>query len=1194
MTREPDTRPRMNRGTKIVAWTLGAAGLFAVILLAAAALLPRVLGSESVRGRILDAASREAGGPVTFERLEVILFPRPGVVVRRPAFAIPGKSAGAMESLAVYPELLPLLAGTFRVSRIEARAPSINVALPARIRKAGENPVSIAELEGKIASLLADAASRAPGLEVAVREGRLDLSEEGRTVFSFHDADGRLEFRREGVTVRFACRSDSFDRLSASGTLDPKRFRGGGRINVARLRPRALAGSLVPKRALFDADSAADLAIVFRTDGIGVLEANVEVSTSSNLELTARLLLDRITPRVEVDAGIRDADIAALREAALALAGDVPAVREICGIARTGRIRSATVRSRGKATEELGHVENIVASARLVDGSILVPGIALEIGSARGDLSLAKGILEGRGLSGRVGKSELRNGFLTLGLAGRNPLFRLETWARADLSELPPLLSRLIGTQSARDAISRIEDPRGTAEGRLILDGTTASITTRVDVSEMRLSARHRAIPFPVAISRGRLTYDGRTVAVAELTGTAGLSSFAGLAARLTLAKDPAIDVSSGRFGLSLGEVFPWLASLDGPGGPLASLTRLEGNLDLSVAHLSGPLADPGTWRFEISGEAKDLAAATPRVPGFVRVARGRFGADAESISFTDLETRLLDASVRISGALRGYREGIRKADLAVDGSVGPEANRSLSDLVRLPPDLRVRSPVAVSGGRLSVERGAGASVSGRFAFGEGPTVSLDLRKTPDGLAIDNLAVRDAESNATIGLRLGTKALAVAFSGTLTGNTVNAVMLNGPVRRGRLKGDIRADVPLDRPSSLSAVGTLEGRDLVVPLPPGGSLAIDTIFLEARGSSITVKPSDVAWMDQRLTVEGDIRAAAEGVRLDMDIRGDRIAGDRIREGLSAGAAEAQAATGAPRPWRLPVTGTVRLEANALTFGPLTWTPFRAGISLSPESVGVAVADGALCGISTPGVLTVTPQDLSVDFRLFAADREIAPALACLGGNKYGATGRFTFRGRVSGRGAPDAIVRSLKGDFAFEAAKGRIHRLNVLSKILAVVNVTELFRGKFPDLGADGFAYNTIRVGGILENGKIVLKENASLDGASMGILAHGNVDIRDRTVDMVALVAPLRTVDAIIRRIPVLRYILGGSLVSVPVGIRGDFDDPKISVLQASEIGTGMLGLLERILKAPVKIIEPVVGGLGKTRSKDHQGYPQP
>ena len=1173
----------MRKRTKIIAWTLGGVGFVAAVFLGAAALLPSLIGSESVKAEILDAASRGAGGPVTFERLEFVLFPRPGVVARRPAVTIPGKVAGSMESLTVYPELLPLLAGTIRVARIEAQSPSFNVPLPPRIREAGESRMSLAEIETTIASFLGDAASRLPGLVIAIRGGRLELSEGGRTAFSFRDADGRVAFRREDVTVRVACRSDFFDRLSASGRLDPQRFSGGGRIDVAHFRPRTLAGYLFPKRALPDADPAADLAIVFRTGGIGVLEANVAGSTTSKLGLTGRVLLDRVAPRVALEAAVRDADIASLRETVLALAGDAPAAREICDIARSGRIQSASFRSRGNVPEDLGHVENIVASARLADGNVVVPGVALNIESVRGDISLDKGILEGRGLSGRVGKSQLRDGRLTLDLSRSRPPFRLETWARADLAELPPLLARLIGTDAARDAISRIEESRGTAEGRLVLSRTAVSITTRVDVSEMRLFARHRGIPFPVAIFRGRFWYDPTAVAVAELAGTAGKSTVTGLTARLALGGNPEIDITSGNFALSLGEVFPWLATLGEARGRLAHLTSLDGILDLSVARLSGPLSDPGSWRFQVSGEAKDVAVATSRVPGLVRVARGRFGADAESISFTGLETRLLDASFRISGALRGYRGGIREAGLSVEGTVGPDANGWLSDIFRLPRSLRVRSPVAISGGALSLRNGAVASASGRFAFGQGATVSLDLRKTPDGLAIDNLAVRDADSNARIALRLGPKAVSVAFSGTLTHNTVNAVMLNGPVRRGVLRGDIRADVPLDRPLGATARGTLAGHDLVVPLRRGGPLAIDSIVLEAQGDVLTVKPSDATWMDQRLTVAGDVRAAAEGLRLDLDLRADRIAGDRIRQSLSAGAAEAGAAKEAPRAWRLPVTGTVRVEANAFTYGPYTWTPVRAAVSLSPESVGVALLDGLLCDMATPGVLTFTPRDLSVDLRIAAADREIAPVLACLTGKKYGATGRFTFRAHVSGRGAPGTIVRSLGGDFVFEAGKGRIHRLNLLSKVLAVVNVTELFRGKFPDLGANGFAYNTIRIGGTFENGKIVLKDGASLDGASMGIVAHGNVDIIDGNVEMVALVAPFRTVDAVIRRIPVLRYILGGSLVSIPVGIQGNFDDPKVSVLPASEIGAEILGIIERTLKLPVKIISPIFRGERKS-----------
>ena len=88
--------PPMGKGTKFIVWTLGGTGMVAVALLAAAALLPRLVASESVKGRIRDAASRLAGGPVTFERLEITLFPRPGVVIQLTnAILESAKAAGA-------------------------------------------------------------------------------------------------------------------------------------------------------------------------------------------------------------------------------------------------------------------------------------------------------------------------------------------------------------------------------------------------------------------------------------------------------------------------------------------------------------------------------------------------------------------------------------------------------------------------------------------------------------------------------------------------------------------------------------------------------------------------------------------------------------------------------------------------------------------------------------------------------------------------------------------------------------------------------------------------------------------------------------------------------------------------------------------------------------------------------------------
>ena len=184
-----------------------------------------------------------------------------------------------------------------------------------------------------------------------------------------------------------------------------------------------------------------------------------------------------------------------------------------------------------------------------------------------------------------------------------------------------------------------------------------------------------------------------------------------------------------------------------------------------------------------------------------------------------------------------------------------------------------------------------------------------------------------------------------------------------------------------------------------------------------------------------------------------------------------------------------------------------------------------------------------------------------------------TGTYDLTGHIAGAGSGDALVRDLHGDIEFHAAKGRIYRLNLLSKILALLNVTQLFLGKVPDLAHDGFAYNALSIKGTLSDGKLKIGE-AVLDGSSMNIAGQGEIDVRTRKVDIVALASPLKTIDTILRMIPIARYILGGSLVSVAVNAKGDLDDPTVSILPPSAVVKGLLGVVERALKLPVRIFE--------------------
>jgi hypothetical protein len=93
----------------------------------------------------------------------------------------------------------------------------------------------------------------------------------------------------------------------------------------------------------------------------------------------------------------------------------------------------------------------------------------------------------------------------------------------------------------------------------------------------------------------------------------------------------------------------------------------------------------------------------------------------------------------------------------------------------------------------------------------------------------------------------------------------------------------------------------------------------------------------------------------------------------------------------------------------------------------------------------------------------------------------------------------------------------------------------------------------------------------------MQLAGQGEINLTNNKINLTILVAPFKTVDYLISNIPVVGYILKGTLISIPLKVTGDISDPSIFVLPPSAVGEGVLGMLKRTLTLPVKIIEPII-----------------
>jgi len=145
--------------------------------------------------------------------------------------------------------------------------------------------------------------------------------------------------------------------------------------------------------------------------------------------------------------------------------------------------------------------------------------------------------------------------------------------------------------------------------------------------------------------------------------------------------------------------------------------------------------------------------------------------------------------------------------------------------------------------------------------------------------------------------------------------------------------------------------------------------------------------------------------------------------------------------------------------------------------------------------------------------------------------------------------------------------------------LSLLNLTEIYRGKVPDLRSQGLDYKRMTASIEIKDGKILIHD-WSIDGRSFWMGSRGEIDIASQKIDFTIIVSPFKTIDRIINSIPGVRWILGGRLVGIPMKATGDREDPQVVALSPAAVGNSILEMIQRTLMLPVEIIQPLVPGM--------------
>ena len=797
-----------------------------------------------------------------------------------------------------------------------------------------------------------------------------------------------------------------------------------------------------------------------------------------------------------------------------------------------------------------------------------VPDVRVK-GSARiGAQEILIGVNEVRLGGSRIEAGELRYSAKSNAISGHSG-FDLDMVQGMDYT-------RRLVPASVREVLASFHPVTGRAQGRVKLTVGPPSWSVGVDISRSSAEVQVRDLPGPVRLASGTVNIDGHKVklnrvALSMPAGKVLLSTLQFVFRNGSAEGHASIDLDVAESLELARRALPQenreaLAAIETAAG------HVEGNVKFAFGR--------GDWKIGVDVAKSDAVLGVRQLPAPVKIARWSVEARPASVTIDRAAVSLLDGSVVASVTLDDFQAGPRARGAIAEGTIGEKFLAWVWQLAKLPDRYEPAAPIRVAASRISRTPDGAVEVQATAQFDAGPAVAIDLGWAAGALDIRRATIKDASSDVELALRIKGASFEGRYAGSLNSTSIAAAMKRTKMSSGAVSGNLRFSFDRERRRRLTADGDLKGEALDLAALIGQPLRIERIDLATDDTDLHVREATVDWAGQRMTLRGDLRRSESGPVIDAQLESPGINLDALLPAEKEIAAEAgpKPAAGGEKPatrlWPLPVTGRIAVRSDFVQRGRHRVAPIAATLSLEEQRAHLDLEQAQLCGISLPLTFEATPRGYAASVRLAAQKQQLEKTAHCLSGEQVAISGLFDLKADISTQGTLAELKKNLKGKVRADLRDGNVMKFALLGNILSISNVASLMKEDGPKLDAQGFPYRALTVAGHFENGEFIVEEG-SFQSDALGLATNGRISIIDYSSRLTVLVAPFSRLDGLVRSVPLAGYIIGGAITSVPVGVSGDIRDPLVVPLGPRAVGSEVLGIFERTLKLPAKLVTP-------------------
>ncbi len=671
----------------------------------------------------------------------------------------------------------------------------------------------------------------------------------------------------------------------------------------------------------------------------------------------------------------------------------------------------------------------------------------------------------------------------------------------------------------------------------------------------------------------GDVAYEDKRVVFKQVSGHFKGATFEHLESAIDWEKASTLTIACPSAVVDAAPMYTWLTGFKGLEKAKNHIETVTGKATLSHLEIRGPLTKPSQWSFNIVGTPQAIRLKRPWLSYAYVLSGGEIVYIPGKERASGVGVEFLDGSFVASGRTKGIINP-DSATLQIDGSMGQAALDWMGTILPIPEHLQIKPPLDLTGVNIVWDNiRKTVSLKGEGKSAGGVVLITDFTYAPEDLEIRKFQFSDGHSKATGSARIQTGSIELAFSGNIESQTANRLLRDNRTLSGRLEGDFRSVIDTAAPLNTSFSGKLSGEGLHLQSIVRDPIEVKQFAIDGRDDQLTIAPSAISLLNSQMVVDGLLKRSDGNLVFDLNVNADRLDEALIRSLQPAAEDNAESmAEQEPRAKFVP-RGDIHLNVVDFTYSRFTWSPLEADIHIDDDRIHVRIDKADVCGISTTGKIEFSPSGLAFTMTPEAKGASLQQTDQCLWQMPIEAEATYDLTGVITLPPTRENPLQFLSGQLDVSSQNGRIMYANVTTKVISYLETTDVFVSEKSDLEKKGLPYKTAHIKAKIGDGKLLFDE-ILFDGSDLKITGQGSLDLQAATADIILLAAPFKNVDGVVNQLPVINYIAGGSLISVPIRIQGKWSDLRVQPMRPADVGQGVLNLMERTLKAPFKLVQ--------------------